>query len=173
VLTPSQARGESVVAVIPVVGLSRGRCQPKPIPFRRDRGRQCRCFWPMPQIDGYRALALIGHREARLVSRNGNDLGRWVPEIVEAVRSLGLRDAILDGELVALDAEDRPSFQDLRPARPGRTAAGCRRPSPRARGGVSALASSTFNPLHGATPRRPLGDRRGLRAACFTASRPA
>jgi len=65
------------------------------------------------KFDGYRALALIGHREARLVSRTGNDLGRWFPEIVEAVKSLRLRDAILDGELVALDAEGRPSFQDL------------------------------------------------------------
>lgn len=65
------------------------------------------------KFDGFRALALRGSDEARLLSRNEKDLGAKFPEIMEAVAKLNVDDAVIDGEIVALDAEGRSSFQLL------------------------------------------------------------
>jgi bifunctional non-homologous end joining protein LigD len=61
--------------------------------------------------DGIRALAHVGD-ELRLVSRSGEDITRRYPELAGMAESLG-RTAILDGEIVACDAEGNPSFQRL------------------------------------------------------------
>ena len=47
------------------------------------------------------------------MSRNKKSFNARFPEIVAAVRQLKVRDAILDGELVALDEHNRPTFQLL------------------------------------------------------------
>ncbi len=63
--------------------------------------------------DGVRA---IGHSEPgqlRLFSRNGNDVSAAYPELRPLNPALGSHRAILDGEIVALDAEGKPSFQLL------------------------------------------------------------
>jgi len=65
------------------------------------------------KFDGYRAVALKGGDEVRLLSRNEKDLGKKFYPVVEAVAELDCRDAIIDGEVVALDANGRPSFQLL------------------------------------------------------------
>ncbi len=65
------------------------------------------------KFDGYRALALKDGAEARLLSRNEKDFTTRFPEIADAVAQLPCKGAILDGEIVALDAEGRPSFQLL------------------------------------------------------------
>jgi bifunctional non-homologous end joining protein LigD len=65
------------------------------------------------KFDGYRAIALKGGDEVRLLSRNQKDLGKKYSAVVEAVAELDCEDAILDGEVVALDPEGRPSFQHL------------------------------------------------------------
>lgn len=65
------------------------------------------------KFDGWRALALKGGDETRLVSRNRKDFGEKFPEIVNAVNSLAASDAIIDGEIVALDPKGRSSFQLL------------------------------------------------------------
>jgi bifunctional non-homologous end joining protein LigD len=65
------------------------------------------------KFDGFRALALKGGREARLLSRSENDLGGKFPEVLEAVQQLAVDECILDGEIVALDEEGRSSFQLL------------------------------------------------------------
>jgi bifunctional non-homologous end joining protein LigD len=65
------------------------------------------------KFDGYRAVALKGGYEVRLLSRNEKDLGKKFSSVVEAVTELDCRDAILDGEVVALDETGRPSFQLL------------------------------------------------------------
>jgi bifunctional non-homologous end joining protein LigD len=49
----------------------------------------------------------------QLLSRNEKDLTRDYPAIVAALRSLTASSFVLDGEIVALDAEGRPSFQAL------------------------------------------------------------
>jgi bifunctional non-homologous end joining protein LigD len=65
------------------------------------------------KFDGYRALALRGGAETRILSRNQKDLGKKFPTIVESIAKLGLEDAIIDGEIVALDEQGRSSFQLL------------------------------------------------------------
>ncbi|HET6546461.1 MAG TPA: DNA ligase D [Rhodanobacteraceae bacterium] len=53
--------------------------------------------------DGYRILAAIVDGKAHLWSRNALDWTRKLPDIVAALESLGVRNAALDGELVAMD----------------------------------------------------------------------
>jgi bifunctional non-homologous end joining protein LigD len=69
-------------------------------------------LWEL-KFDGYRAIALKGGHEVRLLSRNEKDLGKKFSAVVNAVLELDCRDAILDGEVVALDSGGRPSFQLL------------------------------------------------------------
>lgn len=65
------------------------------------------------KLDGFRAMAYKeGHRVC-LLSRTNNELTEKFPEVAEAIRRLGARRAIVDGEIVALDAEGRSSFQAL------------------------------------------------------------
>jgi bifunctional non-homologous end joining protein LigD len=63
--------------------------------------------------DGYRAFLVKQERSVQLRSRRDADLTSGFPTIVHAAGSLHARDAILDGEIVALDALGRPSFQAL------------------------------------------------------------
>jgi bifunctional non-homologous end joining protein LigD len=64
--------------------------------------------------DGVRALVWIEHGElVRAESRTGRDITARYPELRGLGRALGARPALLDGEIVALDAEGRPSFERL------------------------------------------------------------
>jgi len=63
--------------------------------------------------DGYRALALKDGASVRLISRNQKSLTADYPTVVSAVRSIKEHSVLLDGEIVALDANGRPSFQAL------------------------------------------------------------
>ena len=65
------------------------------------------------KFDGYRSLAILRGGEAILVSRNKKLFNERFPEIVAAVSRLKVKDAILDGEIVALDEQNRPTFQLL------------------------------------------------------------
>ena len=60
--------------------------------------------------DGYRAIAFIEDGRVRLVSRNQNDLTAQFPELGSLPQFVKAQRAILDGEIVALDEEGRPSF---------------------------------------------------------------
>jgi len=60
--------------------------------------------------DGYRAIAFIEDGKVRLVSRNQNELTGRYPELKDLPESINAKTAILDGEVVALDADGRPSF---------------------------------------------------------------
>jgi bifunctional non-homologous end joining protein LigD len=60
--------------------------------------------------DGYRAVAFISGGKVRLVSRNQNDLTARYPELKDLPKFVHAREAILDGEVVALDDEGRASF---------------------------------------------------------------
>jgi bifunctional non-homologous end joining protein LigD len=62
--------------------------------------------------DGVRALALVEGSNIRLTSRNGNDVTVAYPEIHTLAEHLRL-DALLDGEIVAVDEAGRASFQRL------------------------------------------------------------
>ena len=66
-----------------------------------------------PKLDGYRVIATVENHDVRLSSRRGLDCSREYPWLVEALREQPYRDAIFDGEIVALDDEGKPSFQLL------------------------------------------------------------
>jgi bifunctional non-homologous end joining protein LigD len=60
------------------------------------------------------ALALRGGGETRILSRNQNDLGTKFPDVKDSIAALDVQDAIIDGEIVALDEKGRSSFQLLK-----------------------------------------------------------
>jgi bifunctional non-homologous end joining protein LigD len=63
--------------------------------------------------DGYRAIAAKDGNRVKLMSRNQKDLTRDYPTIATAVAALSTPSVQLDGEIVAIDASGRPSFQAL------------------------------------------------------------
>jgi bifunctional non-homologous end joining protein LigD len=63
--------------------------------------------------DGYRALAEKQGNSVRLISRNLKNLTGDYPTAVAALKTIKEKAVLLDGEIVALDAEGRPSFQAL------------------------------------------------------------
>jgi len=65
------------------------------------------------KFDGFRALAIRDTDGTQLLSRNNKDFAEKFPEVFDAVAALELNDAIIDGEIVALDAKGRSSFQLL------------------------------------------------------------
>jgi bifunctional non-homologous end joining protein LigD len=60
--------------------------------------------------DGYRAVAFIDGGRVRLVSRNQNELTAQFSELGSLPKYVKAERAILDGEIVALDEQGRPSF---------------------------------------------------------------
>ena len=63
--------------------------------------------------DGVRAIAYSEPGRLRLESRNLNDITAQYPEVRPLNRALSSHTAVLDGEIVAFDAEGRPSFERL------------------------------------------------------------
>ena len=63
--------------------------------------------------DGVRAIGYAEGGRLKLESRNGNNVTSRYPELRALGRALGTHEAILDGEVVALDSNGRPSFQRL------------------------------------------------------------
>ncbi|MDF2992696.1 MAG: ATP-dependent ligase [Microbacterium sp.] len=66
--------------------------------------------WVEMKWDGIRGVGLWDGERLRLRSRNGTDLTATYPELTAVDLGLGHDPAILDGEIVALDAQSRPSF---------------------------------------------------------------
>ncbi len=62
--------------------------------------------------DGYRAIATVRDGVAEFRSRNGLDFTPTYPELAELAEAVA-GDAVLDGEIVALDARGRPDFGTL------------------------------------------------------------
>jgi bifunctional non-homologous end joining protein LigD len=71
------------------------------------------------KFDGYRALALRGGSETRVLSRNQKDLGGKFSEVEDSIAALDIQDAVIDGEIVALDEKGRSSFQLLQDSEMG------------------------------------------------------
>jgi hypothetical protein len=65
------------------------------------------------KYDGFRALAFVEHGRARLISRNGNTFRRFAPLAASLVPALRARHAVIDGEIVCLDADGRADFDAL------------------------------------------------------------
>jgi len=67
------------------------------------------------KIDGVRIVADKHARAVALRYRNGRAASSSYPEIARAVSALAPERVVLDGEVVAFDAEGRPSFQRILP----------------------------------------------------------
>jgi ATP-dependent DNA ligase len=65
-----------------------------------------------PKWDGFRCLAFRDGKQVALQSKAGQPLGRYFPELVEAIRSIKSDRFILDGEIV-IETDGRLSFDDL------------------------------------------------------------
>jgi bifunctional non-homologous end joining protein LigD len=63
--------------------------------------------------DGVRAMLYIDGGRVRALTRNDKSLNTTFPELRDVGLHLGSRSAILDGEIVALDKNNRPSFSTL------------------------------------------------------------
>ena len=71
-----------------------------------------------PKWDGFRCVAFRNNDQVVLQSKAGQPLGRYFPEIVEALRELASRNFVLDGEIVIFEN-----------SRPGGASAGDRKSS--------------------------------------------
>src|SRR3954471_16560478 len=73
------------------------------------------------KFDGYRAEVIKNGDRIQLRSRNDKDLTPAYPAVRDAALRLRAESAVVDGEVVAIDANGRPSFQALqhRGAHPG------------------------------------------------------
>jgi bifunctional non-homologous end joining protein LigD len=63
--------------------------------------------------DGVRAICYIQNGRLRMVSRNGNSMERQYPELSILPHHIKAKNAILDGEIAALDDRGLPSFELL------------------------------------------------------------
>jgi bifunctional non-homologous end joining protein LigD len=76
------------------------------------------------KLDGYRVQIHVrsgtktdrGAREARLLTRTGLDWTHRMPELARAATALPVTDAVLDGEVVVLNAKGLPDFGALQAA---------------------------------------------------------
>jgi bifunctional non-homologous end joining protein LigD len=70
--------------------------------------------------DGYRAIVTLAGGEATLTSRKGNDLTARFQTVARAVEhAVKTPDAVLDGEVCALDEHGRASFSAMQQGKPG------------------------------------------------------
>lgn len=65
-----------------------------------------------PKWDGFRCLAFRSGAQVALQSKSGQPLGRYFPELLEALRHLTANDFVLDGEIV-IERHGHLSFNDL------------------------------------------------------------
>lgn len=67
-----------------------------------------------PKLDGIRTISIMDKNGGlRLLSRRGNNVTTKYPEIIADLTQRSLEGNIMDGELVALDQNGVPSFQNL------------------------------------------------------------
>ncbi len=103
--------------------------------------------------DGYRLETVVRDGGVRLWTRRHNDAARYFPDLLRAPTWIDAQEAIVDGEVVALDHDGNPSFsllQDRTGIRGPESADGRRSGArPRAkRSSESQLAYQAFDLLH-------------------------
>ena len=65
------------------------------------------------KYDGFRGLCYLERGRCRFISRNGNVLSRFEARGDQLAAILQIYEAIIDGEVVAVDETGRPQFYDL------------------------------------------------------------
>ncbi len=63
--------------------------------------------------DGVRTFAYLGGEKTRLVSRRGREVNDQYPEVLEMHELLAGDNALIDGEIVVLERDGKPSFERL------------------------------------------------------------
>src|ERR1051325_2465655 len=63
--------------------------------------------------DGYRSVCFLKNGKVRFVSRNQIEMTPQYPELANIAKEVSAKEAILDGEICALDARGIPRFQML------------------------------------------------------------
>ncbi len=76
------------------------------------------------KYDGYRLVMFVSGGRVRLLTRTGQDWTKQFRAVAEAAAKLPFRDAIVDGEVVVLDARGVPDFQALQNAIKARAQSG-------------------------------------------------
>src|SRR5437763_10935342 len=66
-----------------------------------------------PKLDGYRAIAIKNAGRPALYSMDGQVYDRKFPKVFDALSKIIHKDFILDGELVAVEPNGRPNFNEL------------------------------------------------------------
>jgi bifunctional non-homologous end joining protein LigD len=66
-----------------------------------------------PKLDGVRTLAFVQNGSVELRTRRGNNQTPQYPEIVAALETQPITDAVFDGEIVAIGDDGAPSFQTI------------------------------------------------------------
>ena len=66
--------------------------------------------WVEMKWDGIRAIGVWDGARLRLFARSGNEVTHRYPELTAIDAGLGAQSAVVDGELVTLDGDGRPSF---------------------------------------------------------------
>ena len=70
-------------------------------------------WWFEPKLDGIRCLAEMTTGETKLITRTGRDVTSQYPEIHMIHELVDQVNAVLDGEIVAFDADGKNSFEAL------------------------------------------------------------
>jgi bifunctional non-homologous end joining protein LigD len=63
--------------------------------------------------DGIRSIVSVWGGRVKIEARTGNDITARYPELRELGKAMGTTQAVLDGEIVALDETGRPSFERM------------------------------------------------------------
>ena len=112
-----KSHASDIRAMIEKAGAPRTRVDPKSVEVMLAEPREgafTRDGWLFElKLDGYRLIASKSRGEATLVTRNGNDYTAVFPEVARAVKALPFDECIVDGEVVCLDAQGKPSFARL------------------------------------------------------------
>jgi bifunctional non-homologous end joining protein LigD len=116
---PQRPRTKSAPNDAPTLGAKRGK-----LPARQSPQLCTVAEAPPPgdnwineiKFDGYRLLAWLDRGKVRLVTRNANDWTARLPAVARAVATLQSETALVDGELIALNADGISSFPELQTA---------------------------------------------------------
>ncbi len=109
----AQRRG-APAATVPATDADRPAAAPAPMlatPVERPFSREGWVF--ELKYDGIRAMVSVAGDAVRITGRRGNDETFRYPEARAIRAGIRARQAVVDGELVVLDAEGRPSFERL------------------------------------------------------------
>ncbi len=112
--------------------------------------------------DGYRVEAVVRDGRVRLWTRNRQDAARYFPQLAEAPDWIEAQEAIVDGEVVALDEAGRPRFSLLQDRTGIRT---WRTPGSGRKGEPAPIVYQAFDLLHldgQSLLRVPLEERKRL-----------